>query len=54
MGCFLLVYIDYKCAKELLEKLDSQVREIEAAYYPAELYNRINKIVYEGAKLQEQ
>lgn len=49
-----LVYIDYRCAKELIKKLNSQIREIEATYYPAELYNRINKIVYEGAGLQQQ
>ena len=49
-----LVYIDYKCAKELMKKLDDQVREIEASYYPAEMYNRINNIVYEGAGLQQE
>jgi hypothetical protein len=48
-----LVYIDYKCAKELIEKLDKQVREIEASYYPYEIYNRINNKVHEGLKNQE-
>jgi hypothetical protein len=48
------VYVDYKCAKELIQKLDTQIREIEASYFPAELYNRINKAVYEGASLQRQ
>lgn len=47
-----LVYIDYKCAKELMDKLNNQVREIEASYYPAELYNRINNIVYEKSGVQ--
>ena len=48
------VYIDYRCAVELMQKLSVQVQEIEAAYFPAELHNRINKAVYEGAKLQQQ
>jgi hypothetical protein len=41
------VYIDYKCAKEVIEKLSEQVREIESSYFPYEMFNRINKRVNE-------
>lgn len=37
------VYIDYKCAKELLEKLKTNIREVESKYYPHEFYERIQK-----------
>jgi len=37
------VYIDYKCAKELLTKLDTNIREIETKYYPNEFYERIQR-----------
>jgi len=37
------VYIDYKCAKELLTKLDINIREIETNYYPNEFYERIQR-----------
>jgi len=41
------VYIDYTCAKEVIKKLSEQVREIESAYYPYEMFDRINKRVNE-------
>jgi hypothetical protein len=47
-----MIYIDYKCAKEVIQKLDEQVREIEATYFPFEIYNRINNKVHEGLKRQ--
>lgn len=37
------VYIDYKCAKELLEKLKTNIREVESKYYPHEFYERIQR-----------
>jgi len=37
------VYIDYKCAKELLSKLDINIREIESKYFPNEFYKRIQR-----------
>lgn len=48
-----LVYVDYKCAKELVQKLNDQVREIESTYFPYELFNRINNKVHEGLSNQE-
>lgn len=48
-----LVYVDYKCAKELIQKLNDQIREIETTYYPYEIYNRINNKVHEGLNDQE-
>lgn len=48
-----LVYVDYKCAKELIKKLNDQVREIETTYFPYEIFNRINKRVHEGLTNQE-
>jgi hypothetical protein len=47
------VYIDYKCAKEAVEKLNEQIREIESTYFPYELYNRINKRVNDELNNQE-
>ena len=41
------VYIDYTCAKEAVEKLNEQIREIESSYFPYELFNRINTRVNE-------
>jgi len=35
------VYIDFKCAKELVEKLQSTIRVMESKYYPNEFYNRL-------------
>jgi hypothetical protein len=46
------VYIDYRCAKETVEKLSAQIREIESSYFPYELFNRINKRVNEELKTQ--
>lgn len=37
------VYIDYKCAKELLTKLNINIEEIESKYYPNEFYERIQR-----------
>jgi len=34
------VYIDFKCAKELFEKINLNLKEIESTYYPNEFYNR--------------
>jgi len=42
------VYVDYKCAKELIQKLSEQVREIESSYYPHEMFDRINKRINEA------
>ena len=42
------VYIDYSCAKEVIRKLSEQIREIESAYYPQEMFDRINRRVNEG------
>lgn len=42
------VYVDYKCAKEVVQKLSEQIREIESSYYPYELLERINKRVNEA------
>jgi len=47
------VYIDYKCAKEAVVKLNEQIREIESTYFPYELYNRINKRVNDELNNQE-
>lgn len=47
------VYIDYKCAKEAVEKLNEQIREIESTYFSYELYNRINKRVNNELNNQE-
>ena len=41
------VYIDYACAKETVEKLNEQIREIESSYFPYQLFNRINTRVNE-------
>jgi hypothetical protein len=41
------VYIDYTCAKEVIQKLSEQVREIESMYFPHEIFERINKRVNE-------
>jgi len=41
------VYIDYECAKEVIQKLSEQIREIESSYFPYEMFNRINKRVNE-------
>ena len=37
------VYIDYKCAQELVTKLSSNTREVESKYRPYEFYNRIQR-----------
>jgi len=37
------IYIDYKCAKELLQKLDLTIREVETKYFPHEFYERLSK-----------
>lgn len=37
------VYIDYKCAKELLIKLTNNIQEIESKYHPNEFYERIQR-----------
>lgn len=37
------VYIDYKCAKELLSKLEINTKEIESKYYCHEFYERIQR-----------
>lgn len=47
------VYVDYKCAKELLAKIDTEIREIEASYFPFEMINRINKL-YDGRDVELQ
>ena len=47
------VYIDYKCAKEAVQRLNAQIREIESTYYPYEMYTRINKRVNEELSSQE-
>ena len=47
------VYVDYKCAKELIQKLSEQVREIESSYYPYEMFDRINKRVNEALRSEE-
>jgi hypothetical protein len=47
------VYIDYRCAKEAVEKLNEQIREIESTYFPYELYSRINKRVNDELNNQE-
>ena len=47
------VYIDYRCAKEAVQRLNAQIREIESTYYPYEMYNRINKRVDEELSSQE-
>lgn len=41
------VYIDYACAKEAVQKLNEQIREIESTYFPYQLFERINKRVNE-------
>lgn len=47
------VYIDYKCAKEVVDKLSEQIREIESTYYPCALFERINKRVHEGLSSEQ-
>lgn len=42
------VYVDYKCAKEVVQKLSEQIREIESSYFPYEMFDRINKRVNEA------
>lgn len=42
------VYVDYTCAKEVIEKLSEQIREIESTYYPHKLFERINNRVNEA------
>jgi len=37
------VYIDYKCAQELVNKLSTNIREVESKYYPHEFYERIQR-----------
>lgn len=37
------IYVDYKCAKELQQKLDTIIREVETKYFPYEFYNRLDK-----------
>jgi hypothetical protein len=37
------VYIDYKCAKELISKLEVNIREVESKYHPYEFYNRLQR-----------
>jgi len=37
------VYIDFKCAKELLEKLKVETTSIESKYFPSEYYDRLTK-----------
>jgi hypothetical protein len=36
------IYIDYKCAKELLKKIDDSVDNLESKYFVNEFYNRIH------------
>jgi len=37
------VYIDYKCAKELITKLNSNINNIESQFFPNEFYERIHR-----------
>ena len=37
------VYIDYKCAKELLEKLKVETTTIESKYFPNEYFDKLTK-----------
>jgi len=37
------VYIDFKCAKELLEKLKVETTSIESKYFPGEYYDKLTK-----------
>ena len=37
------IYVDYKCAKELLKKIDDSVNNLESKYFVNEYYDRIHK-----------
>jgi hypothetical protein len=37
------VYIDYKCAEELLKKLKVETTSIQSKYFPHEYYDRLTK-----------
>jgi len=37
------IYVDYKCAKELLKKIDDNVNNLESKYFVNEFYDRIHK-----------
>lgn len=37
------VYIDFKCAQELLNKLKVETSAIESKYFPSEYYDRLTK-----------
>lgn len=37
------VYIDFKCAQELITKLSTNTREVESKYHPYEFYKRIQR-----------
>jgi formylmethanofuran dehydrogenase subunit A len=37
-----LVYIDYKCAKELVEKLQDNLNLMYSKYFPQEFYNSLH------------
>ena len=39
------VYIDYKCAKGLIQKLELNIREVESKYYPQAFYERLQRSV---------
>lgn len=47
------IYIDYACAKEAVEKLNEQIREIESTYFPYQLFERINKRVNEELNFEK-
>lgn len=37
------VYIDYKCAEELLKKLKVETTQIQSKYFPNEYYDKLTK-----------
>ena len=37
------VYIDYKCAQELITKLQKEIDSIESKYFVNEYYNRLHR-----------
>jgi hypothetical protein len=39
------VYIDFKCAQELLTKLNTSVRDVESKYRPHSFYERLQRSV---------
>lgn len=41
------VYIDFRCAQELLKKLEPSVREVESKYHPFAFYERLQRTVEE-------